>query len=374
MLNGWLVTRKWTILFFAAIATSLALCAAPALAAPEWTTFLLAEGASSHYADAEDRRVVWSSGSQIQLFDLSANTTTPLNEDKQWAVYNPSISGDRVVWSGAMATNQVGIFLHDLSDGTPRIIADDLTFETADPPRPLLEGGKVTWWRSAAGNVDVISYDIATATRTQITEGEADEYPLAVNDRSLVFVGRETGNSHLSVYDYGTGQIRQVGQAAGEFGIGSAVMEGDVVAWIQTDDSSPWGSLRAFDLGTGEGRTLASGVDPSYPCSMDGGRVVWVGNDADIHLFDLATGESVKLSTNPEQDRYPTIEANGVVWEGGDGHDWEIFFHDLRSGATQQITANDRVGNFLDQGANWSMLPLQYSEGSARMRLQPRTS
>jgi len=93
---------------------------------------------------------------------------------------------------------------------------------------------------------------------------------------------------------------------------------------------------------------LAPNSIQSNPAA-DGGRVVWADGrtedpdlpptGSDIYLYDLATGVETPICVEAGAQIYPEIDGDRIVWLDNRSGNWEIYLHDLSTGATRKIAS-----------------------------------
>jgi len=129
----------------------------------------------SLFPDVSGNTVVYQTGAagatDLYLYDAAAGGD-PVSL-ASGAKY-PKISGTRAIWQGLTGKE---VFLCEIVNGEPGAVRQ-LTSSAASAAAPQIAGARVVWESDADGDWEIVVYDIASDTATQITNNTGtDAYP-----------------------------------------------------------------------------------------------------------------------------------------------------------------------------------------------------
>ena len=250
----------------------------------------------------------------IYLFDLSTNTERQITFDPghQW---NPSISGNRIIWSDYRNGNW-DIYLYDLVTDTEYPIITD----PAEQYSPIIYRDLIVWRDYRYGNWDVFLYDLTTNTEWQITNDPAYQSPTDIEGNKIVWSDYRDGNSNIYLCDYnsetGACPEQQITSGTGIYHH-AADISGDKMVWYDNRNGN-W-DIFLYNLSSGTERQITTdSKDKKFP-RIDGNRIVWnsmyFSMPDDVYYYDLINDTETQLTISPTLQGLPAISGNRIVWE-----------------------------------------------------------
>ena len=157
---------------------------------------------------------------------------------------------------------------------------------------------------------DVVLFDIATGTTTNLTHPDKDA----------------VGHNFNSV---------------------DPAISGDLVAWEDSRDGNM--EIYATSLATREERRVTDSTDVDSRPSVSGTLIVWqrcaAGGTCDIWAYDWATGVTTQITDTPaSNERNPDVDGTTIVYQGDRTGDSDIYLYDLVTGTEQHLALAGRPG------------------------------
>ncbi len=306
-------------------------------------TIQLAE--TGRFEAVVNNRIFWqkaplSESSQLQFYDVIRNITIPISNVGGNSF--GAVTDTYVIWEDGdfLASRARQIFLYDLKTGLNKPLTDRGNYSFA------LDGTAHAVWRRFDGNDnELILYDKATGSTTQITNNSLNDSPKGWLEGGLVwetFTIDFTNRSQLFFYNFST----STSQPLTEFGINEFEgVSGSNAFWNSFDGTD----TELFYYSDKTGKKLQLTKDEVYnPSTLTISKIanasaVWKefdGNDNEIYFFDANRNSVQQLTDNQFDDTEPSIAGSSVIWQQFDGVDDEIFLYKPDSNITTQITQN----------------------------------
>lgn len=271
---------------------------------------------------------------------------------------NVQAFGQYVVWVDfqwdEIGTHDYTIHIYDTETGVVETIQKAVGPETV----PDFADGRLVWTGPVFGHGEVYLYDLSTGTIRQLSnlDGVPSFAPPHINGSTVYWeTWREDLASAIVLYDLNSAETRHVAlEAYNDFP--QPNMEGDTLVWVDLVDEQA--EIMQYNVNTHmitqltdnqrELDTGSEGYILYHNPQISGDLIVWQRETATrmedgsyVYLFEwfLYDGRETRLVANSGFLAF--LNAPYVVWSSGDGHDAELFLHNIDSGSTVQITDND---------------------------------
>ena len=279
-------------------------------------TRLTTTNLSEEHPSISSGRVVWSGydGQDWELFmyDTGNGQTTQLTSNAGTDEEGPQFDGMWVVSTGywTPASKYVSVFLTSIDGSLNRLLRTD-----APDLNPHVRGNFVVWERhDPGGGVDIYLHDIALQKTKNLTPAVGtgvDTHPSM--DGGRIVWERWDGNDYeLVLYDIAAGTTTQL--TNNSFSDYSPDLSGNDLVW-SADPDYPWADVYYRDLGQpGFGPVERLTIDPLarnlFPRVDNKGRVVWLRQGDDYEVF---LARKVDIPVIPVVPVLPIIPGNPVV-------------------------------------------------------------
>lgn len=199
----------------------------------------------------------------------------------------------------------------------------------AEQRYPALYGSRLAWQDYRDGNWDVMLYDIASATLTNLGSGsQAPQERPALDARYTAWQDRRSGNWDIYIHDSQTGAVSPIVEE------GHDQQKPAIAApWFvwQDNRNGNW-DIYAWNMTTLELRQLTSdGRDQINP-AIYGNMVVWEDYRhglGEIYIYNLDTNVETRITDNVHNQTHPTINERFIVWVDGRDGNQELYAYDL---------------------------------------------
>lgn len=221
---------------------------------------------------------------EIFLFDISTEEIHGITAN-QYDDVSPQTDGNYLAWLGQDRPGG-DVFLYEISTGKTSRITDSGS-NINSPPR--IADGRVVWVTQAVTDSvepgEIMLYDIATRTTTQLTFNSQDDSGPRINNEAMVWVRTELdGDMVLHIYDLATGNSMEAPED-----------------YVWQEDPQSDGAL-----------TVSTRYD---------------GIDREIVVYNHALKTYEQITDNVFEDTYPRISGGSIAWVGGAGTTSEIFLN-----------------------------------------------
>ena len=212
----------------------------------------------------------------------------PYVDDYYFAIPDPQVSGDRVVWLGGDGLAYFQVVTWKVGDSSPTTLTTDAHHHSG----PRVSGDRVVWVRRDGGRDGVGLFQIFAWTA-----GDAAPTKLA-SARTV---------DEIEVHPQ---------------------VSGSRVVWHAWDGSHWQVYTRRIGVDRSPVKLTAGNHDHKYP-RVSGNRVVWQawdGSHWQIYTRRIGVDRSpVKLTSGNHDHVYPRVSGDRVVWSGRYGGSWQIY-------------------------------------------------
>jgi len=193
-------------------------------------------------------------------------------------------------------------------------VSTQLTNNLVDDAAPYYDqySDTIVWHRLINDRYQIMSYDIESATETQVTAGETNNMEPARHGEYIVWQRWVDTNWEIILFD-GTREQQITKSVAHDI---APHMRGSLVIWnTRFDDGRQ--QLQTYDISERTYTVIkdADGVTVSNPRMVVMYEAMYANGDVITKGFDLVSGESVPLEALPRQlpDSLPSSEPTGEV-------------------------------------------------------------
>lgn len=209
---------------------------------------------------------------------------------------------------------------------------------TAEQKYPALYGSRLTWQDYGSGNWDIMLYDIATATLTNLTSGNpaAQERP-ALDARYTVWQDRRSGNWDIYIHDSQTSTVTPLVEEVHDQQ--KPAVAAPWVVWQDNRDGN-W-DVYAYNMTTQELRPLTSDTRDQINPAIYGNMVAWEDYRhglGEIYLYNLDTKVETRITDSVYNQTSPTINDRFIVWVDGRDGNQELYAYDLVKAKEVRLT------------------------------------
>ncbi len=279
--------------------------------------------------DFDGRYVVYSSWElYLYLTDLAEQKEVRLEPKhtippkKRVARFLPRVRNNIVVSTGIDDGNKRDIYLYSLAQQR----CETITGEESDPTYFGFDGYKIAfndmrhWDEDGGQNVEVYSYDLATASLQRITRQPRQQFVPEIDGQYIVWEDYSKGQfkEEVVLYNLETGQSRNLtNDDTRQFGLS---IHDDLVAWT--------------DLRHGQ-------VNPNGTYT-----------NADIYLYRISTGETRRITDEEHDQEFPCVHGRWVAWSdlrhGSRNESFQpsgvrVYVHDLVTGQQKAVTFGEEM-------------------------------
>jgi beta propeller repeat protein len=238
--------------------------------------------------DIDGGSVVWThSGAghpgDIVLYDIASNSqTTVAFSTSTTSFQQPTVKGRYVAFVRVTA-DQLDIDVWDNLLGLPIAVTDDAWAQA----RPRLKTDLVVFEDYAAGNANILGYNLATRGPSfPIATGANPEIMPDVDGNIVVWIEQGAAGDQLFTYNLITGALQQITTVASAKN--QPRISGEWIVW--TDGRGGDFDLYAYNLSTGVESPLVTGPGDQALSDIDGNRVVYTDNSAgfeQVYMFTI---------------------------------------------------------------------------------------
>ncbi|MAG78195.1 hypothetical protein CL616_02395, partial [archaeon] len=301
---------------------------------------------------------------EVYLYQRGTGTTTQLTDN----IYNENfvkIDSDLVVWGAKDGDGDYEIYYYDMSEGIPVKLTDnvdeDLYFD--------VDGNFIVWNRN---ELDVYLYEVNPSIGGITTQLSNFGYFPKISGSNVIW--REplaTGGYFLKLYNKDTGAAETLFENEE---INDFFIDEEYVVWMDED-----GKIYFYNIVNGEEGLLWDGevdIVPTDIVGFEDGILSWAyydGTDYEVHFVDVdecdtsepidesvpvvsppvpvddpfmpeiaeATCDILQVTDNELNDLYSVADSSSLVWSMLEGLYYDVYFYELLSGETRQLTFTD---------------------------------
>ena len=270
--------------------------------------------------------------SDIYLFNITEGKEHRLTQDGALESLDtlrgnsdPSMDGDRVVWSKKKPYNKghdADIVIQNLTTGE----LVEICTAKGDQVDPQISGTKVVWrdMRDESGGRggDIYLYDLATRTETPICTAQDLQQQADVSGDNVVWSDFRDGNPAIYLYNLTTKSETRISEQSTK--AYRPYIDGDIVAWSEyssldtRDDPIRW--IVLYDLNTAKRERINASVSSYGLDNMDGGRLLYSTGNGDaprergyLHLYVIDRPRDKAAPGAGSGSPATTIQASGTT-------------------------------------------------------------
>lgn len=225
--------------------------------------------------------------------------------------------------------------------------------------QPQLGGERLVWQAFDGTDWEILAYDLASGSISQLTNDGIDESDPRLDGAHLVWTTQPfppgvhlpiNVPSTLSLYDFDIHTIMPIPESEGVQG--SPQIAGDLVVWEAGPDSGTT-DIYVYNLTTRQTRRLTNDAYRQSDPATDGRYVAFVTHPyqySELWLFDSETGTMRKLSDAGRSTNTvgrPSVNEGRVAWVESDGRDFYLRVFD--AAGDHMITATQTNDHTLAQ-------------------------
>lgn len=246
--------------------------------------------------------------SDIYLFNITDGKEYRLTQDGALESLDelrgnsdPSMDGDRIVWSKKKSYNKghdADIVIQNLTTGKLM----EICTAKGDQVDPQISSTKVVWrdMRDESGSRggDIYLYDLATSTETPVCTAQDLQQQADVSDDNVVWSDFRDGSPAIYLYNLTTKSETRISEQSTK--AYRPYIDGHIVAWSEyssidtRDDPIRW--IVLYDLNTGTRERINASVSSYGLDDIDGGKILYSTGSGDtsrekgyLHLYVIDT-------------------------------------------------------------------------------------
>lgn len=325
---------------------------------------------NSHQLNANGD-VIWTAydghDQEVFLYSAATQTTRQLtNNDNDEA--NPQLSANgNASWFEVVPIPDPVITTYDevlMNYDATTMSATALVYPgaTRQALQTMNADGDVMWTADIAGNQDILLYNAASETISNISNGISyiSSNPVMVDGGDIVWEAYDstTYTESLLRYKAADGSTTTIATDIQGFWVSS---EGDI-AWTTYSSGDGTYAVHTFDPMTEISKTIATKT--GYRYNVVGisarGDVAWTTIDGTNWLsqvYNAETAQTINLTVTQQYGVFELhIADNGdVAWSLTDGADYEVFTYQTVSGTRSQLTNNSLDDGIITMNANGAL-------------------
>jgi Tol biopolymer transport system component len=263
------------------------------------------------------------------------NCAAPTQLSNGLSEYLYDIDHDLAVWVED-SDGDGEIWMYDLATQTKTRLTDNNSYEDGF----AVKNGVIVLSVQTTNGYEVFLYNSATRSSTQITNNTVEEMDLYTDGASVVWLAEDGNDNELYHYNIQTGvTIRITNNNYDDY---SPVVSGEYVLWTRYNGYDAEVFLYHFVTGKIEQISDSPYGDSSLQ-DVDDTNVVWTnfdGEDTEIYYYNLLTREVRQLTDNSVDDESPVVDGGYIAWQYFDGTDSEIMLYDIQNALSIPLTNN----------------------------------
>ncbi len=221
--------------------------------------------------------------------------------------------------------------------------------------QPQLDGERLVWQAYDGTDWEILVYDLASGSITQLTDDGIDETDPQLDGDQLLWITHPaplppwvyslaSGSPALSLYDFTTDRVEPIPQSEGVQG--SPQIAGDLVVWEGGPDAATT-DIYVYSLTSRQTRRLTNDAYRQSDPVTDGRYVAFVTHPfqySELWLFDNETGTLRQLSdvgrTSNTVGR-PSVNGGRIAWVESDSRDFYVRVFDTANSGWTTVTRTD---------------------------------
>ena len=257
----------------------------------------------------DDRNGNW----DIYMYDITTKTETQITNNTA-NQENPDIDGNIIVWQDSRNGTVPQIYMYNLTSQTEKCLSSSTpsnpTYQVMSNTNPAISGNRTVYQRreihTFEGNIqedhrEIIVYDLATRTQTQIFQGYTEAFEVVMNsndaDCPAIYGSRivfETSDPH----------------------------------WPAVDNFYREWNIRMHDIASGaRWDTTINQANQRYP-DINSNYIVYQDNrngNWEIYLYNTDSGVESRVTNNTATQEYPRVWGGRVVYMDFRNGNWDIY-------------------------------------------------
>lgn len=271
-------------------------------------------------------RVVWEDERDgtpgIYLYDVSSGEEIRLTNTTGADGY-PDISGDVVVWNRYL---EGSILSYNISTGEFR----DITLDSRSY-NPSVSGDKVVYESARSGNnSDIYLFNLSSGAETRITTAGVDDNTPSISGDLVAWSSEKGSSADIMLCNVTTGEITVVANTTHD--LLDPAIDRDRIVW---EDTIYNGDIRLYNITTGEEYLVSGDASSQFFPALCGDRVVWQdlrNGNWDIYQFSIGATGSCPVAAFTENATIGSIP-------------FTVAFNDTSSGSPDHRTWDFGDGN-----------------------------
>ncbi|MEW6535024.1 MAG: WD40 repeat domain-containing protein [Candidatus Auribacterota bacterium] len=272
------------------------------------------------------------------------------NDYNDW---RPQVNGSYITWYGTAGTSNTDeIFLYNITSDTIQRIT---TNATNDRYSRVSSTGNVAWeaWRGPSNEYqDIYFYNSATGTSNALISNTKPDYDPQIDGNNVIWYGNTIGFEIF--YFNGTSTTQMTNRPyVSSF---KPQLENNIAVWSGYDDTLKYKEQIYYHKITENEtyRITASSADNFREPQISGSKIAYIGasgmaNTDEIYYYDITSGITVQVTDNAYVDNQVRIDGNYITWHGAvDGSKYQVYLYDTLTGITIQLSEQSIGGYYPD--------------------------
>ena len=228
---------------------------------------------------------------------------------------NPVIRGRWIAWTSTDATGHSNVVVYDIATGTTTQVTN-----SGSARLQSIDGDNLVYSDLSGTNSNVFNvfvYDLSTNVGRQLTTDAANQFNPSISGSLVVWDDDRASLINTDIWGVSLSGGSEFQVTTNTAPQDHPSISGTLVAWQDLRNGPP--NVFAIDLAGGSEFAVAAGstVNAQSP-RVDAGRIVYskmtVAGVFNIFVWDATHGER-QVSTSAFDERVPRISGNRVVWE-----------------------------------------------------------
>jgi len=276
--------------------------------------------------------------------------TTLVTSDDQ--IFDPMISGNRVVWTEQVAgdTDSGEIYTRVIGGAAPQNVSSRADqFDEV----PSVSGNRIAWVGWVSGGREIFTWTLGDIAPTNVSNSASrSDEDVQVSGNRLFWSGvNELAEPDTEIYTWAPGDVAPTNVSNNP---GSAISDttvrvsGDRVVWLGVDPVGLDVEVYTWAVSDPVKRNLSDNtVNDSNP-SVSGNRIVWDNaSEGDWDIYTRVVGDAgpVNIGRDGINDYLATVSGNRIVWEGevNGTPENDVFMYTMGAAAPVNLTNSPDV-------------------------------
>jgi len=202
---------------------------------------------------------------------------------------------------------------------------------------PAVFDDTVVWVGKDEGDSVIVAYQVNTGNQTIIARGLAEGPAPAIYRDRVVWVDYRDENYDIALFNLTTHHITYLTNDTVVQLVPS--ISGNNVVWESQLDGED--IMYVSDIGTGNVTRVSHASVTQFGPAISGDKIVWEdwrGENPDIYLYNLSTRNETQITFDPSYQSFPAIDGNYIVWVDDRNGGSDIYLYDLITGTESRLT------------------------------------